>query len=72
MATPGKNPQHKEESELQELLQYLDASLGDYERYVSQIGTLKYTAPQFLYYREEVQDMLEMRMCVKCVDLKSR
>ena len=60
MSNEGNGHQSNEHDGLQtaELLSYLDASLADYGKYVSQIGSLKYTAAQLLYYRDEVQDML--------------
>ena len=57
--------------ETEELLQYLDGALADYAKYVGQIGQLKYTAPQLLYYRDEVQEMLEL-LAQEKVDLRQR
>lgn len=74
MSNEGNGHQGSDHDGLQtaELLSYLDASLADYGKYVSQIGSLKYTAAQLLYYRDEVQDMLDALINDKGIDLKSR
>lgn len=68
-AAPAFRP--KLDPEVEELLQYLDGVLNDYGKYVAQIGNLKYTAPQLLYYRDEVQDLLEALAGEKDLDLKA-
>ncbi|MBQ7502737.1 hypothetical protein IJT93_08510 [bacterium] len=67
-AAPAFRP--KLDPEVEELLQYLDGVLNDYGKYIAQIGSLKYTAPQLLYYRDEVQDLLEALAGEKDLDLK--
>jgi len=44
--------------------------LGDYERYVKEIGRLGLAAPQLLYYRDEVQDLLDALAGQPGMDLK--
>lgn len=66
------SPKGNVDPEVMELLQYLDTALEDYAKHVKQIGMLKYTAPQLLYYRDEVQDLLEALAGEKGIDLKSR
>lgn len=58
--------------EVAELLKYLDEVLADYERYVSDLGHLGYAAPQLLYYRDEVQDLMDDLAAEPGVDLASR
>lgn len=60
------------DSETKELLGYLEEVLKDYARYVGEIGRLGYAAPQLLYYRDEVQDLLEALQGEKGVDLKTQ
>lgn len=60
------------DAEVQELQDYLDEVLRDYERYVGEIGRLGYAAPQLLYYRDEVQDLMEALASEAGVDLKPR
>lgn len=38
---------------------YLQEVVDDYARYVGEIGTLGLAAPQLLYYRDEVQELLD-------------
>lgn len=38
---------------------YLVEVLGDYETFLGNIGRLGYSAPQLLYYRDEVQEFLD-------------
>ena len=38
---------------------YLMEVMGDYETFLGNIGSLGYSAPQLLYYRDEVQEFLE-------------
>lgn len=38
---------------------YLMEVMGDYEIFLSNIGSLGYSAPQLLYYRDEVQEFLD-------------
>jgi hypothetical protein len=42
-----------------EIWDYLMEVMGDYETFLQNIGTLGYSAPQLLYYRDEVQEFLE-------------
>jgi len=60
------------DAEVKELLDYLDEVLRDYERYVGEIWRLGYAAPQLLYYRDEVQDLMEALAPEAGVDLKPR
>jgi hypothetical protein len=46
--------------ETREALDLLEEALADYERYVRDIGHLGLAAPQLLYYRSDVQDMLDL------------
>lgn len=46
-------------AETRELWDYLQEVVSDYERYVSEIGQLGLAAPQLLYYRDEVQELLD-------------
>lgn len=43
-----------------ELLEYIEEVLSDYERHVKRIGELGFTAPMLLYYRDEIQETLEI------------
>ncbi len=60
------------DAEAAELLKYLDEVLQDYQRYVGEIGRLGYAAPQLLYYRDEVQDLMEALEVEDGVDMKPR
>lgn len=42
-----------------EAWEYLMEVMGDYEAFLNNIGDLGFSAPQVLYYRDEVQEMLE-------------
>lgn len=44
---------------LKERWDYLMEVLGDYETFLGNIGHLGYSAPQLLYYRDEVQEFLD-------------
>lgn len=67
-----RNPHSKPiDPEVIELIKYLDEVIEDYRIRVEAIGKLKYAAPQLLYYRDEVQDLLEA-LASERVDLKSR
>lgn len=46
--------------DVKEAWDYLQEVVGDYERYLSQIGELGLAAPQVLYYRDEVQEFLDL------------
>lgn len=63
--------QPQPQGEARELLEYLEEVLKDYARYVGEIGRLGYAAPQLLYYRDEVQDLMEALADEK-VDLKAQ
>lgn len=65
-------PGSRLDPETEELLQYLDSAMADYAKYVGQIGSLKYTAPQLLYYRDEVQELMDILVNDKSIDLKER
>lgn len=43
----------------QEAWDYLMEVIGDYETFLGNIGDLGFSAPQVLYYRDEVQEFLE-------------
>ena len=55
---PPSAPAEPLDRETQEMWDYLLEVVGDYERYISDIGNLGYAAPQLLYYRDEIEDML--------------
>lgn len=57
--------------EVIELVKYLDEVIEDYRVRVEAIGKMKYAAPQLLYYRDEVQDLLDA-LSAEQVDLRSR
>ncbi len=44
---------------LKEAWEYLLEVLGDYETFLANIGSLGFSAPQLLYYRDEVQEGLD-------------
>lgn len=46
--------------ELKEAYAYLLEVLADYERYIQDIGRLGLTAPNLFYYRDEVQEFLDL------------
>ena len=48
------------DDDLKELVDYLEEVILDYERHVENIGKLGLTAPMTLYYRDEVQETLEL------------
>ena len=50
---------NKLDADTQEAWDYLLEVVQDYERYLSDIGNLGMLAPNLLYYRSEVQDMLD-------------
>lgn len=43
-----------------EVWDYLMEVIGDYETFLGNIGQLGYSAPQLLYYRDEVQEFLDL------------
>ncbi len=57
--------------EVKEAWDYLCEVVADYERYVSQIGNLGLAAPQLLYYRDEVQEFLDLLKGNPQVDFRS-
>lgn len=44
---------------IKEKWDYLMEVMGDYETFLENVGNLGYSAPQLLYYRDEVQEFLE-------------
>ena len=52
-------PEEPAPQEVREALEYLAEVLTDYERFVQNIGQNEFTAPMLLYYRDEVQDLLD-------------
>lgn len=58
--------------DVEELLKYLDEVILDYKRCIEQIGKMGYAAPQLLYYRDEVQDLVEALSGEQGVVLKER
>lgn len=59
------------EPDSQEAWNYLLEVVRDYERYLADIGKLGLAAPNLLYYRSEVQDMLDDFRFDKRVDYGS-
>lgn len=57
------------DAETREALDYLEEVLAEYGRYVNQIGRLGLAAPNLFYYRDEVQEFLEMLSSVEGLDL---
>ena len=55
---------------MDERLEYLEEVIGEYERYVNTIGTLGVNAPMLLYYRDEIQEMLDELMAEGDLDLQ--
>jgi hypothetical protein len=51
--------EHKVDPATKEAWDYLMEVMGDYETFLGNIGDLGYSAPQLLYYRDEVQEFLE-------------
>jgi hypothetical protein len=60
----------KLDRETQEAWDYLLEVVGDYRRYLADIGELGLNAPNLLYYRSEVQDMLDDFKTDKRVDFR--
>jgi len=58
------------EPELRELLEYLEEVLEDYERYVINLGRNDLSASLMLYYRDEIQDILDEIKYEKELDLQ--
>lgn len=56
----SKEEKPKIDPETKEAWDYLVEVIGDYQNFVENIGDLGYSAPQLLYYRDEVQEFLEM------------
>ena len=65
-------PKGRMDPEVIELIKYLDEVIEDYRNRVESIGKMKFDAPSLLYYRDEVQDMLDALASEKGVDLRSR
>jgi hypothetical protein len=54
--------------ELIDLVEYVEDTLDDYERLVRNIGNNGYTAPMLLYYRDELQETLDLLNNERSVD----
>lgn len=50
---------------------YLVEVVGDYERYMTEIGNLGLAAPNLLYYRDEIQEGLDQFKTERRVDFRS-
>lgn len=57
--TPTPTPEVKIDARTREMWDYLMEVIGDYEIFLGNIGSLGYSAPQLLYYRDEVQEFLD-------------
>lgn len=55
----SKEEKPKIDQATQEAWDYLVEVIGDYETFLNNIGDLGFSAPQLLYYRDEVQEFLE-------------
>lgn len=66
----SEKQERKLDKDTQEAWDYLLEVVGDYGEYVQNIGNLGYSAPNVLYYRDEVQEFLEIFMTNKDVDFK--
>lgn len=55
----SKDEKPKIDPATQEAWDYLIEVIGDYQTFLENIGNLGYSAPQLLYYRDEVQEFLE-------------
>ncbi|MCA9794795.1 MAG: hypothetical protein KC910_23465 [Candidatus Eremiobacteraeota bacterium] len=58
------------DAETKQAWEYLLEVLAAYEEYVSNIGNLGLSAPNLLYYRDEVQEFLDMFKTNKEVDFR--
>ena len=56
---PPPPPTTSIDPRLKERWDYLMEVLGDYETFLGNIGSLGYSAPQLLYYRDEVQEFMD-------------
>lgn len=65
-----EEPSTKLTAEEQESWDYLLEVVGDYERYMADVDDLGLNAPNLLYYRSEVQDMLDDFKTDKRVDFR--
>lgn len=68
-APPSPRPAELDK-DTKEMWDYLLEVVGDYERYMSDIGNLGFAAPNLLYYRDEIQDMLNEFRTDNRVDFK--
>ena len=59
MSKKEKDDEPKIDPATKEAWDYLMEVVGDYESFLGQIGDLGFSAPQVLYYRDEVQEFLE-------------
>lgn len=55
-------PPPRSKKEIDEALEYLGDALENYGRFVTNIGENGFTAPMVLYYRDEVQELLDELM----------
>lgn len=59
-APPPPPPPVKVDPVTREVWDYLMEVISDYETFLGNIGQLGYSAPQLLYYRDEVQEFLDL------------
>lgn len=59
MSESSVPPQPPLDPYIKEIWDYLMEVLGDYETFLKNIGDLGFSAPQLLYYRDEVQECLD-------------
>lgn len=55
-------PPPRSKKEIEEAFEYLEDALASYGRFVANIGDNGFTAPMVLYYRDEVQELLDELM----------
>lgn len=58
-SSPKPTPAPVIDPATQEIWGYLMEVMGDYETFLGNIGSLGFSAPQLLYYRDEVQEFLD-------------
>lgn len=59
MSKKKEDDEPKIDPATKEAWDYLMEVIGDYQSFLGQIGDLGFSAPQVLYYRDEVQEFLE-------------